>query len=172
VDDDPYRVFAAWWAGQIVPMVLATAGPTARAVVLEGFDERGFLFWTSAESPKARALAADPRAALVWLWDGRQARVEGRVEPVSEEENERHWEQREGKRQLAAFRQSEPVESRAALLERLAAVPETPERPLSWRGYRVVPDRFEFWIADEDFVHDRFEYMRSGDEWRRRRLQP
>lgn len=153
-------------------MVVATAGPTARAVVLEAFDERGFVFWTSSESPKGRALAADPRVALVWLWDGRQARVEGRVELVSDQENERHWREREGKRQLAAFRQSEPVESREALLERLASVPDEPERPAFWRGYRVVPERFDFWIADEDYVHDRFEYTRAGDGWERRRLQP
>jgi pyridoxamine 5'-phosphate oxidase len=147
-------------------------GPTARAVVLERFDERGFVFWTSSESPKARALAADPRAALVWLWDGRQARVEGRVERVSDEEDERHWQEREGKRQIAAFRQSEPIESREALLAKVAAVAETLERSQSWRGYRVLPERFEFWIADEDYVHDRFEYLRSGDGWRHRRLQP
>ena len=172
MEDDPFRLFAAWWRGENVPMVLATAGPTARAVVLEQFDERGFVFWTSAESPKGRALAADPRAALVWLWDGRQARVEGRVEPVSERENERHWRRREGKRQIAAFRQSEPVESREVLLGRLAAVPEEPERPPFWRGYRVLAERFEFWIADENYVHTRFEYLRSGEGWRRRWLQP
>jgi pyridoxamine 5'-phosphate oxidase len=172
VDDDPFRLFAAWWAEESVPMVLATAGPSARAVVLEKFDERGFVFWTSSESPTGRALAADPRAALLWLWDGRQARVEGHVHRVSEVEDEQHWQRREGKRQLAAFRQSEPVESREALLEKLAAVPEAPERPSFWRGYRVVPERFEFWTADADYVHDRFEYRRSGDGWSRRRLQP
>jgi pyridoxamine 5'-phosphate oxidase len=172
VDGDPFRVFGLWWEERTVPMVLATVGPSARAVVLEAFDERGFVFWTSSESPKGRALAADPRVALVWLWDDRQARVEGRVEPVSAEEDERHWQEREGKRQLAAFRQSEPVESREALLERLAAVPEEPQRPRYWRGYRVRPDRFDFWIADDDYVHDRFEYLRSGEGWQRRRLQP
>ncbi len=172
MDDDPFRVFDDWWREERVPMIVATAGPAARAVVLEQFDERGFVFWTSSESPKGRALAADPRVALVWLWDGRQARVEGRVEPVSAEEDEKHWQQRDGKRPLAAFRQSEPVESRDELLEMLAAVPEEPERPPFWCGYRVVPERFEFWIAREDDVHDRFEYRRSGDGWHRRRLQP
>ena len=170
--DDPMQQFAAWWADEEVPMVLATAGPAARAVVLEAFDERGFCFWTSAESPTGRQLAAEPRAALVWLWDGRQARVEGSVERVSDEENERHWAEREGKRQLAAFRQSEPVESREALLAKLDAVPDDPPRPPFWVGYRVVPERFEFWIVDDDFVHDRFEYARDGDDWRRTRLQP
>jgi pyridoxamine 5'-phosphate oxidase len=172
VDDDPFRLFSAWWRAENVPMVLATTGPTARAVILEQFDKNGFVFWTSSESPTGRALAADPRAALLWLWHGQQVRVEGRVERVSDEENERHWRQREGKRQIAAFRQSEPVESREALVAKLAGVPEEPERPPFWCGYRVVPERFEFWTADEDFVHDRFEYLKIGDRWRRRRLQP
>jgi pyridoxamine 5'-phosphate oxidase len=172
VDDDPIRQFAAWWADAEVPMVLATEGPAARAVVLERFDERGFCFWTSAESPAGRQLASTPRAALVWLWDGRQARVEGRVERVSDEENERHWAAREGKRPLAAFRQSQPVESRDALLAKLDDVPDDPPRPGFWVGYRVVPERFEFWCVDEDFVHDRFEFTRDGGGWSRRRLQP
>jgi pyridoxamine 5'-phosphate oxidase len=173
VADDPFRQFAAWWADQEVPMVLATGGPAARAVVLEHADERGFCFWTSSESPAGRQLAAQPRAALVWLWDGRQVRVEGTVERVSDEENEHHWRGREGKRQLAAFRQSEPIESREALLAKLEQVPDDPARPSWWVGYRVVPERFEFWTADEDYVHDRFEFRRAGDgSWVRKRLQP
>jgi pyridoxamine 5'-phosphate oxidase len=172
VHDDPMRQFAAWWADAEIPMVLATDGPAARAVVLEAFDERGFCFWTSSESPTGSQLAAQPRAALVWLWEGRQARVEGAVEPVSDEENERHWSGREGKRQLVAFAQSEPVESREALLAKLDAVPENPPRPAFWVGYRVVPERFEFWTVDDDYVHDRFEFRRAGDGWRKARLQP
>src|SRR3954452_21732019 len=104
-------------------MVLATAGPAARAVVLEHFDERGFCFWTSSESPTGEQLAAQPRAALVWLWDGRHARAEGTVEHVSDEENEQHGRGPEGKPQLVAFAQSEPVESREALLAKLEDVP-------------------------------------------------
>lgn len=169
---NPFQQFAAWWAEAEVPIVLATDGPSARAVVLEQFDERGFCFWTSSESPTGEALARNPRAALVWLWDGRQARVEGTVERVSEEENERHWREREGKRQLVAFDQSEPVESRDELLALLETVPDDPPRPSFWVGYRVVPERFEFWIEDDDYVHDRFEYARDGDRWALRRLQP
>jgi pyridoxamine 5'-phosphate oxidase len=172
VNADPLREFAAWWGEEEVPMVVATAGPSARAVVLEGFDDGGFCFWTSSQSPAGRALAAEPRAALVWLWDGRQARVEGAVEPVSEEENERHWRERKGKRQLVAFDQSEPIDSREALFAKLESVPEDPPRPSFWRGYRVVPERFEFWIEDEDYVHDRFEYTRADGAWAMRRLQP
>ena len=118
---------------------------------------------TSSESPKARALASDPRVALVWLWDGRQARAEGRVEPVSDDENERHWREREGKRQLAAFRQSEPVASRGELERLVERQPAEPDRPSSWIGYRVIPERFDFWVEDDEYVHDRFEYTRDPD---------
>src|SRR4051794_36662552 len=173
LDEDPFRQFAAWWADEEVPMVLATDGPAARAVVLEEFDDRGFCFWTSSESPTGEQLADNPRAALVWLWDGKQARVEGAVERVSDEENERHWRERDGKQQLAAFHQSEPVASRAELESKLDDVPDEPPRPAFWVGYRVVPERFEFWVADENYVHDRFEYTRAGDAaWRKQRLQP
>ena len=157
-------------------MVLATATrdgrPSARAVVLEDFDERGFAFWTSAESPAGRRLAENPQAALVFLWDGRQVRVDGRVEPVSDAENERHWDERDGKRQLAAFRQSEPVADRDALLALLDAAPEEPRRPSFWIGYRVVPELFDFWSEDDDYVHDRFRYTRGVDGWAVQRLQP
>jgi pyridoxamine 5'-phosphate oxidase len=176
VRPDPFEQFAEWWQAEQVPVVVATATPggrpSARAVVLEHVDERGFVFWSSSESPKGRELAANPHAALVWLWDGRQARVEGRVEPVSDEENERHWAGRDGKRQLAAFRQSEPVGSRAELLGLLHEVPEEPPRPAFWVGYRVVPTRFDFWLVDEDYVHDRFRYVPSAGGWQLTRLQP
>src|SRR5437868_12860553 len=126
-------------------MVVATASaggrPSARTVVLEAFDERGFVFWTSSESPKGRDLSANPRAALVFLWGRhRQLRVEGAVEPVSDEENDRHWAAREGQRQIAAFRQSEPAASREALEELVARTPDEPARPEFWVGYRVVPE--------------------------------
>jgi pyridoxamine 5'-phosphate oxidase len=176
VKADPIAQFREWWDEEQVPVIVATASadgrPSARAVVLEHVDARGFVFWSSAESPKGRQLAQNPRAALVFLWDGRQARIEGHVEPVSAEENERHWAEREGKRQLAAFRQSEPTGSRDELLELLAAVPEEPRRPAFWIGYRVVPELFDFWLVDPDFVHDRFRYLPADGGWRRTRLQP
>lgn len=177
MNPDPLRQFAEWWREEQVPVVLATATadgvPSARAVVLERFDERGFAFWTSSESRKGRELAANPRAALVALWDGRQARIEGRVEHVSEREDAEHWAAREGKRPLAAFRQDAPVAGRKELERLLERVPEEPDRPAFWRGYRIVPERYEFWLADPDFVHDRFEYRPSdGGGWTLRRLQP
>ena len=114
----------------------------------------------------------DPRVRGKDLRDQLQQREDVLVPIPPAEEDEKHSQQRDGKRPLAAFRQSEPVESRDELLELLASVPEEPERPPFWCGYRVVPERFEFWIAREDDVHDRFEYRRSGDGWHRRRLQP
>jgi pyridoxamine 5'-phosphate oxidase len=160
-----------------VPVVVATASadghPSARAVVLEHFDDRGFVFWSSSESRKGRELAANPRAALVFLWSARQARVEGRVEPVSEAKNEAHWAGRDAKRQIAAFRQDEPVGSREELEALVERVPDDPPRPAFWVGYRVVPELYEFWQADEDFVHDRFRYLPSdGGGWTMTRLQP
>lgn len=159
-----------------MPAIVATATrdgkPSARAVVVEHADERGFAFWSSSESPLGRELAANPRAALVFLWDGRQARVEGAVELASDEENEQHWRGREGKRQLAAFKQSEPVESRDALERLVAEQPDEPSRPSFWIGYRVVPDRVELWSEDEHYIHDRFEYTREADGWQVQRLQP
>jgi pyridoxamine 5'-phosphate oxidase len=176
VHANPFEQFAEWWAEEQVPVVVATAGadarPTARAAVLEAFDERGFVFWSSSESPKGRQLEANPYAALVFLWDGRQARIEGRVEPVSDDENARHWEERKGKRQLAAFRQSEPVGSRGDLERLLESVPDDPPQPSFWIGYRVVPERFDFWIEDDEFVHDRFQYAPEPDGWAKQRLQP
>src|SRR4051794_41301167 len=103
-------------------MVVATAGPTARAVVLEQFDERGFVFWTSSESPKGRALAADPGVALVWLWAGRRWGSEGRARPFPPEGDGRHWQHGEGSRPLAPSRQSGPAKSPEGSLEGLPAV--------------------------------------------------
>ena len=174
---DPLQQFAAWWREEEVPVVVATATPdgrpSARAVQLEGFDERGFVFWSSAESRKGAELAANPRAALVFLWAGRQVRVEGRVERVSEGEDEQHWAGRtEGKLALAAFRQDAPAAGRDELERLVAAVPEDPPRPWFWVGYRVVPERYEFWEQEPQFLHDRFRYERDGGGWMLQRLQP
>lgn len=177
MDESPLAAFAEWWRDEEVPALLATASPqgrpAVRAVELEAFGDDGFVFWTSAESPKGRDLAANPRAALAFVWGTRrQARVEGRVERVSDAEDERHWRDRRGKREIAAFRQSSPVESREALLALVARVTEDPPRPAFWVGYRVVPERVELCAYDAGFVHDRFEWVRRGDGWTRTRLQP
>ena len=169
--------FADWWRQGEVPVIVATATPegepTARAVKLELFDERGFVFWSSSDSPKGKQLAENPRAALVFLWGTqRQVRVEGPVERVRDDENERHWRERPGKRAIAAFRQSEPIRDRSELEQLVQAVAFDPPRPLFWVGYRVVPERVEFWEHEEGFVHDRFRFTRDGDSWVHNRLQP
>jgi len=99
-------------------------------------------------------------------------RVEGEVVPVGDEENERHWRERQGKRELVAFRQSEPVASREELEQLVERVPEDPPRPAFWIGYRVVPHHVDVWVADEGYVHDRFRYTRAGRAWDVVRLQP
>jgi pyridoxamine 5'-phosphate oxidase len=174
---DPFAWFGAWWEAERVPVVVATATadgrPSARAVVLEAFDRRGFVFFTHSTSRKARELAANPEAALVFLWEGRQVRVEGSVERVSDAENERHWERAEGKRALAAFEQSQPIGTRRELERRYEAVPEDPPRPCFWVGYRVVPRAIEFWhLHANDDVNDRVRFERRASGWLETRLQP
>jgi pyridoxamine 5'-phosphate oxidase len=188
---DPVEQFRAWLdeARESIAMpeamALATAtaagAPSVRIVLLKGLDERGFVFNTSFLGRKARELAANPQAALLFYWDalGRQVRVEGPVERCSEEETERYILSRPRASRLSAMasRQSEPVESREALE---AAVQELEERyqdaelpvPGDWGSYRVRPESFEFWQNQEDRLHDRLRYVPEGDRWRIERLGP
>jgi pyridoxamine 5'-phosphate oxidase len=156
----------------VVSTVSPEGRPAARAVVLEGYDEAGFLFWSSSESPKGRELAANPAVALVFLWPTRQVRVEGVVESLSEQENDEHWAACQGKRQLVAFRQSDPIGSRTDLYRLVEDVPENPPRPAFWVGYRVQPALIEFWERDPEYVHDRIRFTRQDGSWTATRLQP
>lgn len=166
---------------------LATATPdgcpSARIVLLKEFDPRGFSFFTNQESRKAAELAANPRAALCFYYPtlGEQVRIEGRVELLSAEENDRYFATRPRQSQVGAWasQQSRPLESREELLRRCAEVEarfqDRPvERPPYWGGYRVVPSAIEFWIAGEFRLHDRFRYSRSseGAPWHVERLNP
>jgi pyridoxamine 5'-phosphate oxidase len=166
-------------------MTLATSDangrPSARIVLLHGIDENGFVFHTNYDSRKGRELEANPRAALVLYWQplGRQVRVEGDIERVSEEESAQYFRTRPRGGQLGAWasRQSEQIESRDVLEERvrgLAGEYEGREVPLPpfWGGYRLLPDRIELWQHGEDRLHDRFAYERSGDSWTHSRLSP
>ena len=166
-------------------MALATATPdgrpSVRMVLLKGADERGFAFFTNYESRKGGELAANPHAALLFHWWplGRQVRVEGRVERISDEESEAYFDTRPLPSRLAAWAspQSRPLADRAEL-ERLYA--EAAARfpgddvplPPHWGGYRVVPDAYEFWQHGDDRLHDRIRYERDGDGWKRERLAP
>lgn len=165
--------------------VLATsdrdARPSARVVLIKQVDERGFVFYTNLESRKARDLRANPRAALCVYWPSihKQVRLEGRVELVNAEDADRYFSSRSRGKQLAAWasQQSEPLPSRKVLLSRYlrlkarfagAPIP----RPPFWGGYRLVPDRIEIWHDQLHRLHDRFLYLRRGDEWTRQRLFP
>jgi len=193
LDPDPLRQFAHWFAEAEAAgiryanaMAVATAAPdgspSVRMVLLRGFDERGFVFYTNYESQKGRELAANPRAALLFYWDPleRQVRISGWVVKVSSQESDEYFRSRPYGSQLSAWasRQSEPIAGREELEARHAELAtQFPEgqvpRPPFWGGYRVVPEQFEFWQGRRDRLHDRFRYTRQPDgSWLIERLQP
>jgi pyridoxamine 5'-phosphate oxidase len=187
---DPLAQFESWFreAREATPvpevMALATADPTgtpsARMVLLKGFDDRGFVFHTNYGSRKGREVDANPRAALLFYWRelGRQVRVEGTVERTSREDSEAYYRTRPVGARLSAWAspQSRPVADRAELEARVeearAKFGDDPPLPDEWGGLRVVPDAYEFWVHDDDRLHDRFRYEREGDGWRIQRLGP
>ena len=185
VDPDPVRQFTAWHAEAGAPpeVALATASPdgapSARMVLLKGVDAEGFVFFTNHGSAKARDLAANPRAALLFHWPpGRQVRVRGPVARVSDEESDAYWAGRPRGSQLGAWasRQSEVIGDRGELERRLAQVaarfPGEVPRPPFWGGYRVVPEVVEFWHHRDDRLHDRLRYRRVDGGWVIERLSP
>ena len=186
LDADPLKQFQEWYAQAGNDAVaLATAArdgwPSARMVLLKGADERGFVFHSSYESRKARELAENPRAALLFYWHdlGRQVRVEGDVEQVDRGESETYFKTRPRGGQLAAWTssQSEPIGTRDELEERFAELERTFEGdevplPPHWGGFRLVPETYEFWQHRENRLHDRFRYRRNGDDWVIERLSP
>ncbi len=143
-------------------------------VLLKEAGERGFVFFSNYESRKGRELAANPWAALLFHRDGRQVRVEGRVERLREAESDAYWLTRPAasRRSAAASRQSRPIGSREELEAAVAAQPAEPPRPPWWGGYVLVPERYEFWEHRDDRLHDREEWSRSDGGWQARRLQP
>ena len=191
-DSDPIAQFRRWFGEALAAdlhepnaMILATATPdgrpSARVVLLKGFDERGFVFYTNYEGRKAEALEINPYCALVFYWGEleRQVRVEGRASRIPEEESDEYFGSRPRGSQLGAWasEQSRPVEGRDPLEERLRHLEAEYEgrevpRPPFWGGYRVEPEVIEFWQGRENRLHDRLVYRRSGGSWRRERLQP
>jgi pyridoxamine 5'-phosphate oxidase len=192
-DPDPIRQFRVWieqaLAAQLPEpnaMTLATATPdgrpAVRVVLLRGYDERGFVFYTNYDSRKGQELAANPRAALALYWAEleRQIRIEGHVERVTPKESDDYFQTRPWESRLGAWasRQSSVIPDRAFLereMEQLKArfpdghVP----RPPHWGGYRVVPASIEFWQGRPGRLHDRLRYLRQeGGDWLRQRLSP
>ncbi|TMK74096.1 MAG: pyridoxamine 5'-phosphate oxidase [Actinobacteria bacterium] len=191
VDPDPLRQFETWFreAGaavrapeaMAVAAAAATGAPSVRMVLLKGFDERGFVFFTGYDSRKGRELTANPQAALLFYWDplGRQVRIEGLTEGASRGENERYFHSRPRASQIAALasQQSRPLASRETLDARVAALTAELEGrdvplPDAWGGFRLRPDSYEFWQHREDRLHDRLRYSRDGDGWTVERLSP
>jgi pyridoxamine 5'-phosphate oxidase len=191
LDVDPLEQLRRWRseaedAGQLQPwaMTLATVGedglPSARVVLLRGLDQRGLVWFTNHGSRKGRDLAAVPHAAVVFQWDvlARQARATGPVEIIDRDESAAYFATRPRGHQLAAWAstQSEPLASRDELVrafdEVSAAYPDDVPLPTFWGGYRLRPERLEFWQGRQDRLHDRFAYRRDGDRWRIERLAP
>ncbi len=192
LDADPVVQFQRWFAdaerAQLLEpnaMTLATADasgrPAARVVLLKGIDGRGLVFFTDYRSRKARELAANPRAAVAFLWKEleRQVRVTGGVELVTPEESAAYFRTRPRGSRVGAWAsvQSAELPDRAILereVTRIDAQYPGDEIPLPphWGGYRLVPDEFEFWQGRENRLHDRFRYARAGAQWKIDRLSP
>jgi pyridoxamine 5'-phosphate oxidase len=193
VDRDPITQFRLWFdaavaSGSRLPesMTLATATlegkPSARVVLLKHVDAAGFVFYTNYRSAKAQELDQNPQAALVFYWVGidRQVRVEGRVERVSAAESDEYFKTRPRESQLGALAspQSEVIESREVLEQRLRTLEREyqdreVERPAHWGGYRLKPDRIEFWENRPGRLHDRIAYdLQTDGSWSIKRLAP
>jgi len=168
-------------------MTVATVGrdgrPAARTVLLKGFDHRGFVFYTNFSSRKGRQLAANPQAALLFHWrhlrEGVQVKIEGTVEPVSAEEADVYFASRPRGSQIGAWAslQSQPLASREQFNQRYADVEKQYEgapvpRPSHWSGFRVVPERIEFWYGAQFRLHERQCYERSNGVWSQVMLYP
>jgi pyridoxamine 5'-phosphate oxidase len=189
---DPFSVFRDWYqqavdAGNPDPtiMTLATVGadgsPAARMVLLKSYNEDGFVFYTNYRSRKAMDLENSPRAALVFHWQerGYQVRIEGRAEKVSARESDRYFASRPLGSQLGAWasEQSREIPSTRHLDESMqkwkTEFKEQPvPRPPHWGGYRVIPDKMEFWSEREDRMHERILYEKKGHEWISKILAP
>ena len=189
---DPFVQFGVWFedAEQSPEVMEANAmtvascdqrgRPSARIVLLRGWDRCGFVFYTNYESRKGRELDASHDAALLFFWAPlqRQVRIEGRAERVTAAESDAYFASRPRGHRLSAWasQQSAVVLGRAALEQAMddaaKRFPDDVPRPPHWGGFRIVPERFEFWQGRPNRVHDRIVYLRAGDDWTRERLAP
>jgi pyridoxamine 5'-phosphate oxidase len=188
----PVAQFAKWFSEAMKAQVnepnamsVATVGddgrPTSRIVLIKQYDDTGFTWYTNYESLKGQQLAQNPHAALLFFWPEleRQVRIEGRVQRTSSADSDKYYYSRPVKSQLAAIasRQSQPIASRDEMEANYAAVEAAsggqPQRPAHWGGYRLVPERVEFWQGRQSRFHDRIVYTLQADgSWRKERIQP
>ena len=190
--DDPIALFGRWFDeararvrepnAMTVATVDASGQPSARTLLLKDFGPRGFVFFTNLDSRKARALATEPRVALLFFWPEleRQVRIEGVTSQVGDDEADAYFAQRPLGSRYGAFAspQSAPIAGRAVLEARIADAerqyppPAGPPRPAYWGGYRAEPAALEFWQGRASRLHDRLLYLRDGAGWKRLRLAP
>lgn len=192
LDTNPFKQMDSWLEQakqaelkDATAMTLATAGnngmPDARIVLLKQFDESGFCWYTSYNSPKGLQLAENAQACLLFYWRefDRQVRIQGTVEKLTVAQAEEYFHSRplESQFSAAASEQSHPIDSRATLAAKVEALQnnnaETVKRPEAWGGYRLIPSTFEFWQGRENRLHDRFHYaLNDSTDWLITRLQP
>ncbi|RZI41488.1 pyridoxamine 5'-phosphate oxidase [Herbaspirillum sp. HC18] len=189
---NPIEQFSKWFgealAAQVpeanamtVSTATAEGRPSSRIMLIKDFDQRGFTFYTNYGSRKGRELDSNPYAAILFYWIEleRQVRIEGRIERITDAENDTYYNSRPLKSRLGAIAsaQSRPVANRETLEARVAEVEQQygdhPVRPAHWGGYRLVPDYLEFWQGRPSRLHDRIAYARQADgSWQLQRLQP
>lgn len=195
IEQGPFHLFQSWLQEAIATKVLEPNAmclstcdehnrPSARYVLLKGFDEHGFVWYTNYQSRKGQQISVNPYAALTFWWGDleRSVRIEGQVEKVSDEESDTYFHSRPRGSQLGAWssHQSESITSRKALEEQEQAVVKKFEgvdpvpRPPHWGGFRLIPNRIEFWKGRESRLHDRLVFERENvtSPWKLTRLQP
>lgn len=191
VNKDPFKQFEKWFAevinsGFLEPnaMTVATATrqgrPSARVVLLKGFDNRGFVFYTNYKSKKGKELEENPFACLLFFWDKleRQVRIEGKVEKVSEQESTDYFKTRPYKSRVGAWasKQSSVIEDRSVIVSEFLKYmvkfrTDVPLPPV-WGGYRLIPESFEFWQGRPNRLHDRIRFTLAKKIWKIERLAP
>ena len=192
IGSEPFSLFSDWMeaakSGEIKEpnaMVLSTIRdekPTARVVLLKGFDEKGFVFFTNYQSHKGIELEKNPNAAMTFFWDAlqRQVRIEGIIEKVSEEESDQYFHSRPILSQIGAWvsNQSTVIKDRTVLEEKNAHLEKKYKnanpipRPPHWGGYRLKPIEIEFWQGRQNRLHDRILFSKKENSWQTDRLSP